>query len=409
MKAKVLKKRAAGSKPLPTTTSPPSSPKVSKRKGAAAFSSPTSPMRPSSPKISRAKTGTTTKPRRVKSSAREPSLSGTDHFEIVTHVDRVGSRQSNEPDQANESTLPINRLPDLVLSIKETYRARQDLLVEEGSLIRRIRMIVARQLNLREFDEDGRVKKGFKVTDEQMQRLIPDWPKLWENKTFKTRDEDGQYLLFSQLVHLQPFLCSLIQIHQMKMMVEGLLEDLVEKLPVWDGYVKGILGISLVSLGNVIGEAGDLSIYSNPAKLWKRMGMAVIDGERQRKCLDKAKAEEHGYCPRRRATMFVIGDNIVKAGKGYLNELYYSRKERELEKAKEEGRKVLPSPQISALIKKGADKEGFRSEGHIHLRAKRYVEKRFLRDLWRAWRGHHQIDTHLGAASTPPRALKKAA
>lgn len=364
---------------------------------------------------------------------REPSLSRTGHLDDATQKPRASLRQPKqeragqfgrvtqslcassspspiESGQIDEPVLPGVPISDLVLSIKEQYRARQDLLVEEGTLVRRIRMIVARQLGLREFDENGRVKKGFKVTDEHVQQLIPGWPKLWENKTYKTKGKDGRYLIFSPaLVHLQPFICSLILVHQMKMMVEGLLEELVEKLPVWGSHVKSWPGVSLVSLGNVIGQAGDLSIYGNPAKLWKRMGMAVINGERQRKHLDAKKAEEHGYCPLRRATMFVIGDNIVKIGKGSLNELYYARKERELEKAKEEGREVLPAATISALIKKGKDKDRYRSEGHIHLRAKRYVEKRFLRDLWRAWRGQIIDGTQGKTASAPAKALKKAA
>jgi len=161
---------------------------------------------------------------------------------------------------------------------------------------------------------------------------------------------------------------------------EKSLKKLAETLRVWRIFGKQIHGFGSLSLAAIIGEAGDLSIYSNPAKLWKRMGLALIGNERQRKCVDKEKAEQHGYSPRRRSVMFVIGDNIVK-GKSAYRTVYDERKLREIEKAKEEGLTVAPA----AKIPKGKH-AAYRSEGHIHLRAKRYMEKRLLRDLWRAWR-----------------------
>ena len=117
-------------------------------------------------------------------------------------------------------------------------------------------------------------------------------------------------------------------------------------------------GVGLLSLAAIVGEAGNLSDYANPAKLWKRMGLAVINGERQRKVAGDA-ALDHGYSPRRRSIMWTIGDCIVKAG-GPWRDLYDARKALELTRVA--------------------------TKGHAHNRAKRYVEKRLLRDLWRAWR-----------------------
>jgi hypothetical protein len=42
---------------------------------------------------------------------------------------------------------------------------------------------------------------------------------------------------------------------------------------------------------------------------------------------------------------------------------------------------VLPSAKIPAALK-----EYHISQGHIHKRAQRYMEKKLLRDLWREWR-----------------------
>lgn len=257
------------------------------------------------------------------------------------------------PIAATDQTIGIEQstpsLSDTVAAIKEQYRRRQDFLQEEGSLSRRIKKIVAR------------LKGQMTATDTEVEEM---------SQTY---------------FPLIPFLDSLKLLRTARLQEEKKLKKHAETLPVWESFGHPVHGFGSLSLGAIIGEAGDLSIYSNPAKLWKRMGLALIGNERQRKCLDKEKAEQHGYSPRRRSVMFVIGDNIVK-GKSAYRTVYDERKVREIEKAKEEALTVAPA----AKIPKGKHAE-FRSEGHIHLRAKRYMEKRLLRDLWRAWRGHYGV------------------
>jgi hypothetical protein len=115
----------------------------------------------------------------------------------------------------------------------------------------------------------------------------------------------------------------------------------------------------MLSLAAIVGEAGDLSNYANPAKLWKRLGLAVMpDGTRQRR-VTGVEGLEHGYSPARRSVVWNIGACIVKAG-GPLKAVY-------------DARKVYETPRVE-------------TKGHAHNRAQRYVEKRFVRDLWIAWR-----------------------
>lgn len=140
--------------------------------------------------------------------------------------------------------------------------------------------------------------------------------------------------------------------------VEKRLAKLAATLPV-AAYVLGVRGVGIASLAAIVGEAGDLSAYSNPAKLWKRMGLAVMpDGGRQRRIGGDA-AIEHGYSPARRSVVWNVGACIVKAG-GPLKAVYEARKEYEL-------------PRVA-------------TRGHAHNRAQRYLEKRFVRDLWVEWR-----------------------
>lgn len=165
---------------------------------------------------------------------------------------------------------------------------------------------------------------------------------------------------------------------------EKAMKKAARELPVF-AWVESVSGFGELGLAQIVGECGDLSDYATVARLWKRMGLAVMNGERQRRIAGDtpervALAIEHGYCPRRRSVMFCLGDSMIKK-QGPYRDLYLQRKGYEVAAAEAAGLKVAPS----AKIPKGRVSE-YRSDGHVHRRAKRYMEKRMLRDLWRAWR-----------------------
>src|SRR5258706_5999779 len=56
------------------------------------------------------------------------------------------------------------------------------------------------------------------------------------------------------------------------------MERLASLLPVWGAFGEGVRGFGARSLAVIVGEAGDLANYVSVAKLWKRMGLAVMDG-----------------------------------------------------------------------------------------------------------------------------------
>lgn len=165
------------------------------------------------------------------------------------------------------------------------------------------------------------------------------------------------------------------------------LERLAKELPVYAKFVKQVAGVGALSLARIIGEckshagSGDLLEYSHPCKLWKRLGLAPFKGKSGKQWaieggLTKEEWVEFGYCRRRRSAIYVVGDGIIKAqlrkdkddpkapshAIGPYGALYVARKEYERAKA----------PELPPVAH--------------HLRAKRYMEKRFLKDLWRAWR-----------------------
>ena len=161
------------------------------------------------------------------------------------------------------------------------------------------------------------------------------------------------------------------------------MERLAKQLPVWS-WAEGVKGFGDVSLATIIAETGNLSNYDNPAKVWKRMGVAVLDDIRQGGLPKNAPAElwiEHGYSRQRRSRLWNIGKALIKSnGTGRYRTIYLERKETEVRKAEAEGLTVAPA----AKIPKGKAKL-YRSHGHIDNRARRYMEKRLLRDLWEAW------------------------
>ena len=161
------------------------------------------------------------------------------------------------------------------------------------------------------------------------------------------------------------------------------LERLGKQLPIWSEFAD-VPGIRGQTLATILGEAGDLSRYANPGKLWKRMGLALVGGNRQGapgKNATKDDWIEHGYSPSRRSRMWNIGQALVKTTHSPYRQVYLDRKQVELDKAEAEGLTVKPAAQI-----KKAEQDQCRSVGHVANRAQRYMEKRLLKDVWQAWR-----------------------
>ena len=157
-------------------------------------------------------------------------------------------------------------------------------------------------------------------------------------------------------------------IHPERMTVETRLKNLVKQLPVWP-WIESVRGLGPLSAGQIIGCAGDLNRFANPAKLWVMMSIGIVDGQVQRRVANNPKlAIRMRFSPTRRAIMAVIGDNLIRQNQdGPYRTLYLERKPLEIEKA----------PDMKPIV--------------YHRRAKRVMEKRLLRDFWTAWRAADSI------------------
>ena len=176
------------------------------------------------------------------------------------------------------------------------------------------------------------------------------------------------------------------------------IEAHVKRLPIVK-WIQGdpiAKGLGLLSAGRIIGAChtltGNVLDAPNPAKVWRRMGLAVFNGQAARRikgrtAADKKMAERIGYSPARRSLMHQVGELILRAqgpGKkvkrrtGHLYDLYTTRKAFELTK-------IQPG-QLMGESKTTGQPVDLRLVV-AHKRALRYIEKRLLREMWRAWNG----------------------
>ena len=124
--------------------------------------------------------------------------------------------------------------------------------------------------------------------------------------------------------------------------VETGMKVAVRELPIVKNWVQKPeqRGFGELFLAIVVGECNDLSLYANPAKVWRRMGCAPLefDGQtlmgatwrsgKQGK-LPAEKWGEFGYSPRRRSIAYLIGEGIVKQnGDGPYRRRYDEAKEK---------------------------------------------------------------------------------
>jgi len=162
----------------------------------------------------------------------------------------------------------------------------------------------------------------------------------------------------------------------MRKAAEKEMEGLAAKLPV-AVWAKEVRGFGPLSLALLLAEAGrSLDEYATVSKLWKRLGLAVISGERQRRKTNKAAAEQHGYSPRRRAEVYVVGSVGLfmgqKAGMRYRS-VYDHRKAATAPRIAETA--DLPYGDPLKWTPRRCDND-----------ARRVMTKALVRDLWIEWR-----------------------
>lgn len=260
-------------------------------------------------------------------------------------VTKAKQWRKEHPEFFTEDGLDTRFKDDLIIQIREAWRFRVGMIKANTALVVRAKAM------LRRLYHDDDPNKSKKAADE-----------MWRRLTTKREQKPNPHVDEARLLCL-PLLQAREPILEAKRDVERTLEKLVTDVPIYE-KCQGIAGLGKLSLAGIVGECGDLSVYPDPAKVWKRFGVAVIDGGRQRRVQGAEEAEKHGYDPSRRSVLWNVAAAVFKVQSGehpgYFRRLYDQRKAYELEKVE--------------------------TAGHAHNRALRYMSKRLLVHLWREWR-----------------------
>lgn len=230
--------------------------------------------------------------------------------------------------------------------LRERHRMRQDLHQAEKNLTMQIRAICRRLV------------AGDKAEAESLYAAVI--------------GKQPHTQAVTALAITQPLLDARATINTRRVEVEKAMKRDAKQLPIWP-WVRGTFGFGALNLASLIGETGDLSAYATHSKLWKRLGLAVINGERQRR-VSGAAAIEHGYNPSRRSVMWNVGQCLFKSQSQRLD--------------KSTGHILKPAGpyRLGYDARKELELARVETKAHAHNRATRYMEKKLVRNLWRAWR-----------------------
>lgn len=188
-------------------------------------------------------------------------------------------------------------------------------------------------------------------------------------------------------IYVMPYLLAMAPLDAQRAVYEKAMVRAVKRLPVYP-FVKSVNGFGDVSFATIVGECGDIGSYKSVSAVWKRLGLAVIDGKRQGAPGDGATKDDwirHGYSKQRRSVSWNARNQII-GGMGlwrpaYGDDLsgatYYQRVFAERARY-ESGKLGLP------IAESAKGKESYKK--HATNRAMRYTEKRLLRELYKAWR-----------------------
>ena len=236
----------------------------------------------------------------------------------------------------------------ICLELRDAHARREQFIKTKIMFANRRRQLVEWHLGYKSTDDEEERTKHRDAAEKQLALIL--------------KGEEPESPLVRFVLESQPAIAAAERQaeHFGKAMVK-----LAKKLPVAD-WVQRQKGFGLGNFSRVIGETGDLSLYANPAKVWKRMGLAPYKGKapstwKRTGGLTKEEWTALGYCPRRRAIMYVVGECLLKLNDGHYRKRYDQAKA--LFAAKHPDEKLL----------------------HAHKHGMLLMVKMLLRDLWVVW------------------------
>ena len=299
-------------------------------------------------------------------------------------------RQPARTDPAPQAASPaVAATPDqhdaemqLCLELSEHQKLRIHCIVAQSRLNRSIESLLARGLGYHSDIEDAAARKALFKQAADIRRAVeasrePPLP------TGDGRAEIIQRYLPLVLINAQ----SRKLWDDRRELVEDVMRDLADRLPVAAWVRENAKGVGPLGLARIVGEAPLIGVLTTHEKLWKRLGLAVIAGERQQKKSEPEEALLHGYAPRRRAEIWSIcSDSLLRqqwrggedGTEGFPNGPYG---------VVYRDRKAATLPRIAATDHLPFSDRAKWTAKRCDNDARRVMSKEFLRDLWRVWHG----------------------
>lgn len=308
---------------------------------------------------------------------------------------RNGADGGQFPDETQPQCAPVRATVDTLIELgrKDAFAIRQRMRVRQATLSHIARTAFGYHTGLTEAER----KKAIDAATKLIKSI-----------------QGGQDHPLGMLVHATD--AASTPWEEIERDTEKAMVKLVRRLPAHE-WVQGVRGFGDLSFARIIAETGDLSQYDNPAKVWKRLGLAVFDGRAQRRTRDAEKAVEQGYSPRRRSVSWVAFHSVYLAQSARKDSGGQTPEDAQDDAAAGgEGaghlvdgtlaggagpyRLIYDAKKSEYLERVAAGETGW-TKLRADRCAKRYAEKRLLRDLWVAWNrdaGQHDDEAHQSVA-----------
>ncbi len=312
---------------------------------------------------------------------REHALSAeiAGHQNGESHNITAGNGESNwiEPYQTPVALLPT------VAALVELQKQRVFCIKSQSRSDRSCESFIARSLGYRT-DLPEKERKAIFARAASMRRIVEKGGQVstddQESRAPDDADGDGQHVP-DNLARGATSVCTPIILNSAlarrawdthRIQVEKQMVRLARTLPA-HAWQTNVVGFGDLGLAIITGEAGDIGSYATKERVWKRLGLAVIEGERQQRKGNVEQAAAHGYNPRRRAEIWTISDSMFK-------HQWRGAKEDRLAQA------VGPYGAVYARRKAHTETRGW-TDGHRDNDARRVMLKALVEDVWRVWRG----------------------
>ena len=141
---------------------------------------------------------------------------------------------------------------------------------------------------------------------------------------------------------------------------------------------------------------GSFLAFPNVAKVWKYMGLHVVNGKRPRRergvqmVKTTEEAEGNAFSPQGQVVAHQIGDAIVKLGHGKYRDCYDVRKAATLARVRTGpsecpmGHEHKKDGKVYPCVHENGD--GQEVSAHLHNDAMRIAVKELIKDMWVEWK-----------------------